>query len=73
MKMLKRTIIWFVLLTAIFLIVNAVGSLFVDKLLVERMTDSMKGYSAKIDMMIHPEYREPEAEGKSNGLLGLNM
>lgn len=73
MKMLKRTIIWFVLLTAIFLIVNAVGSLFVDKLLVGRMTDSMKGYSAKIDMMIHPEYREPEAEGKSNGLLGLNM
>lgn len=73
MKMLKRSIIWFVLLTAIFLIVNAVGSLFVDKLLVGRMTDSMKGYSAKVDMMIHPKYKEPEAEGKSNGLLGLNM
>ncbi|HNZ99787.1 hypothetical protein [Ruminococcus sp.] len=73
MKLLKRVIIWFAFLTGIFFIVNAVGSLFVDKLLVNRMTDSMKGYSSKVDQMIHPLYKEPEEEGKSNGLSGLTV
>jgi len=71
MKLLKRTIIWFVLLTGIFFVVNAVGSLIVDKVIVNRMTDAMTGYTVKVNRMIHPEPKEPDETNKTNGLSGL--
>lgn len=71
MKILKRIIIWLVLMAAIVFVLNSVGVLILGKTILEDYERAYSGYSAKAEKFIHPVYTEPEEEGKNNGLSGL--
>lgn len=72
MKILKRTLIWLILMAVILFMVNLVGTLIVKNVGVGILEGSMTGYSMKEEMMIHPVLHEVDEEHKLNGLSGLS-
>ena len=71
MRFFKRSIVWLVLMTVTAFCVNLAGTAVVKIFLANTLTPSMMGYSQKGETLLHPTYREPTEEKKSNGLGGL--
>ena len=73
MKLLKRTILWLVLMAVIVFIVNLAGTFIVKNVGVKMMEDMTVGYSMKVERMLHPVPNEPDEKNRTNGLSGLSF
>ena len=73
MKLLKRTILWLVLMAVIVFVVDLAGTLIVNKVCVKMMEDATVGYSMKVERMLHPVPKEPDEKNKTNGLSGFTF
>ncbi len=71
MKLVKRFVIWAVIMAVTVFCVNLVGSVIVGKVLGSALSASMTGYSKKGETMLHPTMKEPDENNKTNGLAGL--
>ena len=71
MKIVKRTVIWLMLMLIIFLIVNTAGGLFIRHQVGNDLTRATSGYSKKGEMMIHPVPKEKTEDSRANGLQGI--
>lgn len=71
MKLVKRFVIWAVIMAVTVFCVNLVGTVVVSTFLGRTLSASMTGYSKKGDTMLHPTLREPDEKNKTNGLAGL--
>lgn len=71
MRIMKRFIIWAVLMLVAAFCLNTAGTVVVKVVLSNTLTSALVGYSKKGESMLHPTLKEPDEKNKTNGLSGL--